>query len=253
MTEEGRLVKASLISRDTIERVHKVSKYISSVPLHEMKRQVEIYHKKIFSDFGDDAIWSEENEDCLKGMKRIKNAVKGQSSAEQVYSKVSRLVHDAEQYRKVKKQKDHVDKICHRITTGLNQDVLFERFHEYFSLVREIADNIEEDRELKKSKRVFDHMRRFLSECIGGIEEQKKVSEEELITMRLEHAEDLVYVSRQSPPKDEWERTKKLSALQEVLQKYLLPLRIEALTAHQEVFLERIINLYEQTIEELTA
>ena len=161
------------------------------------------------------------------------------------------LVGEAEQYRNIMSQKRQIQRLRDRIVLGLEQDVFFDRFHEYFSQVKKIAHNIENNEELRKCEEIFGYSQVFLNGCINDIEEQRRRSKEDLITMRIEHSEDLAYVCRRSDPRDEYEREKKINALTEVLNKYLLPLRDEPITDEQRIFLDKVVALYNQTIDSL--
>ena len=230
---------------------HKVSKFVPVVRLLQLKRKVEKYHKKIFDNFSKDKHhWSDEHEKCLVKMLGIKDDVK-LAREDEVSRHILHLVSEAEQYRNIMRQKKKIQKLRDHIVVGLEQDVLFDRFHEYFSQVKKIVQNIENNQELRKCEEIFSYSQVFLNGCINDIEEQRRRSKEDLITMRIEHSEDLAYVCRRSDPRDEYEREKKINALTEVLNKYLLPLHEEPITDEQRVFLDKVIALYNQTIDSL--
>jgi hypothetical protein len=247
---ENRIVK---VTKDIFSsaRPHKVSKFIPVVRLHQLKRKVQKYHKKIFSRFGKDNQWDKEHDRYLEKMRQVKEDLKGTRGGG-LSREILHLVGEAEQYRKIQKQRKQVQGLRQRIMVGLEQDVLFDRFHELFSQVKSIVRTVAIDSELKKCESIFHYTQAFLNGCLDDIEEQKRRAEEELITMRMEHSEDLAYVCRRSPPSDEYEREKKLSALKEVLEKYILPLRDVFLTNEQRVFLEKLVNLYHDTIATLS-
>ena len=107
---------------------HKVSKFIPVVRLHQLKRKVEKYHKKIFYNFKkEDHHWSDDHEHCWVKMQGIKDGIK-LVREEEASRDILHLVGEAEQYRNIMSQKRQIQRLRDRIVLGLEQDVFFDRF-----------------------------------------------------------------------------------------------------------------------------
>ena len=229
--------------------------------LCELHSQIKNYHKQIFSNFNTQANedWSKGNEKRLKKMQKIKKLIKvkhlncdGDKCRHKLFLNVIlNLVREAEQYKKTQTQKASIKKLVNKIVNGLKQDAYFPRFEEYFSVIKESSQKLDADHELKKCFKIFESTRKFVDECISRISYQKKQSNHEVIATRIERAEDLAYVCMRSDPHNEYELTKKLSSLEEVLDKHLLPLKETLLYDNLKAYLNEIIELYCNTINYL--